>query len=49
MAAALYSKLHGMIKVLKNWKIASPAEQLFDKTECYFAKVKAIRNTDFTI
>ncbi|KAH0935492.1 hypothetical protein HID58_012609 [Brassica napus] len=38
MAAALYSKLHGMIKVLKNWKIASPAEQLFDKTECYFAK-----------
>ncbi|CAN6878188.1 unnamed protein product [Brassica oleracea] len=40
MAAALYSKLQGMIKVLKNWKIESPAEQLFDKTERYFAKIR---------
>ncbi|KAF8061199.1 hypothetical protein N665_1212s0023 [Sinapis alba] len=40
MAAALYSKLQGMIKELKNWKIESPAEQLFDKTERYFAKIR---------
>ncbi|KAL0813029.1 hypothetical protein Bca101_069472 [Brassica carinata] len=40
MAAALYSKLQGMIKVLKNWKIESPAEQLFDKTERYFGKIR---------
>ncbi|KAL0794526.1 hypothetical protein Bca101_065903 [Brassica carinata] len=40
MAAALYSKLQGMINVLKNWKIESPAEQLFDKTERYFAKIR---------
>ncbi|KAJ0256767.1 Hydroxyproline-rich glycoprotein family protein [Hirschfeldia incana] len=40
MAAALFSKLQGMIKVLKNWNIESPAEQLFDKTERYFAKIR---------
>ncbi|CAN7064400.1 unnamed protein product, partial [Brassica oleracea var. botrytis] len=38
MASALHSKLQGMIKELKNWKIESPANQLFDKTERYFAK-----------
>ncbi|EFH68875.1 hypothetical protein ARALYDRAFT_471241 [Arabidopsis lyrata subsp. lyrata] len=47
MAAALYSKLQGMIKELKNWKIESPANQLFDKTERYFAKASH-RNTDFS-
>ncbi|WZY97467.1 hypothetical protein YC2023_069796 [Brassica napus] len=40
MAAALYSNLQCMIKVLKNWKIESPAEQLFDRTERYFAKIR---------
>ncbi|CAN8294287.1 unnamed protein product [Cochlearia groenlandica] len=40
MANALYTKLHGIIKELKNWKIESPADQLFDKTERYFAKVR---------
>ncbi|ESQ35746.1 hypothetical protein EUTSA_v10009997mg [Eutrema salsugineum] len=40
MAAALYSKLQGMVKDLKSWKIESPANQLFDKTERYFAKAK---------
>ncbi|XP_056862635.1 uncharacterized protein At4g04980-like isoform X2 [Raphanus sativus] len=40
MAAALYSKLQGMIKVLKNWEIESPAEKLFDRTERYFAKIR---------
>ncbi|CAD5312380.1 unnamed protein product [Arabidopsis thaliana] len=40
MAAALYSKLEGMIKELKNWKIESPANQLYDKTERYFAKIR---------
>ncbi|KAL1222863.1 hypothetical protein V5N11_022166 [Cardamine amara subsp. amara] len=40
MAAALYSKLQGMIKELKNWKIESPANQLFDKTERFFTKIR---------
>jgi len=48
MAAALYSKLEGMIKELKNWKIESPANQLYDKTERYFAKASH-RNTDFRL
>lgn len=46
MAVALYSKLQGMINELKNWNIESPANQLFDKTERYFAKASR-RNTDF--
>lgn len=46
MAAALYSKLQGMIKELKNWKIESPANQLFDKTERFFTKVSH-RITEF--
>ncbi|KAF2588140.1 hypothetical protein F2Q70_00041875 [Brassica cretica] len=33
MSSALHSKLQGMIKELKNWKIESPANLLFDKTE----------------
>ncbi|KAG5387309.1 hypothetical protein IGI04_038779 [Brassica rapa subsp. trilocularis] len=38
MASALHSKLQGMINELKNWKIESPANLLFDKTERYFSK-----------
>ncbi|KFK43399.1 hypothetical protein AALP_AA1G121000 [Arabis alpina] len=49
LAAALYSKLQGMIKELKNWKIVSPANQLFEKTERYFAKIrKEIEKLDQT-
>ncbi|KAG2300906.1 hypothetical protein Bca52824_037378 [Brassica carinata] len=33
MASTLHSKLQGMIKDLKDWKIESPANLLFDKTE----------------
>ncbi|CAN8305558.1 unnamed protein product [Cochlearia groenlandica] len=39
-AAALYSKLQGIIKELKSWKIESPANNLLDKTERYFAKIR---------
>ncbi|XP_010458483.1 PREDICTED: uncharacterized protein At4g04980-like [Camelina sativa] len=40
MAVALYSKMQGIIKELKNWKMESPADQLLDKTEGYFAKIR---------
>ncbi|CAH8390268.1 unnamed protein product [Eruca vesicaria subsp. sativa] len=40
MAAALYSKLHGMITELRNWKIEPPLNQLLDKVERYFTKIK---------
>ncbi|CAN6981029.1 unnamed protein product, partial [Brassica rapa subsp. trilocularis] len=40
MASALHSKLQGMINELKNWKIESPANLLFDKTERYFSKIR---------
>ncbi|CAH8383847.1 unnamed protein product [Eruca vesicaria subsp. sativa] len=40
MASALHSKLQGMIDELKNWKIESPANLLFDKTERFFAKIR---------
>ncbi|KAL1226395.1 hypothetical protein V5N11_005318 [Cardamine amara subsp. amara] len=40
MAAALYLKLHGMITELQNWKIEPPLNQLLDKVERYFTKIK---------
>ncbi|KAG2317190.1 hypothetical protein Bca4012_068096 [Brassica carinata] len=40
MAAALYLKLHGMITELHNWKIEPPLNQLLDKVERYFTKIK---------
>nr|VDD51349.1 unnamed protein product [Brassica oleracea] len=40
MAAALFSKLHGMITELQNWKIEPPLNQLLDKVERYFTKIK---------
>ncbi|CAA7029663.1 unnamed protein product [Microthlaspi erraticum] len=40
MAAALYTKLHGMITELQNWKIEAPLNQLLDKVERYFTKIK---------
>lgn len=40
MAAALYSKLDGMVTTLKNWKMASPVAQQLDKVENYFNKIK---------
>ncbi|CAH2038310.1 unnamed protein product [Thlaspi arvense] len=48
MAAAMYSKLQGMAKELKNWKIESPGNKLFDKTELNFKKASHW-NTDFTL
>lgn len=39
MAAALYSKLEGIVTTLQNWKIVSPLNQLLDKVENYFTKV----------
>lgn len=38
-AAALGSKLNGMIIELQNWKIEAPLGQLLDRTERYFNKV----------
>ncbi|EOA34013.1 hypothetical protein CARUB_v10021509mg [Capsella rubella] len=40
MAVALYKKLHGMITELQNWKIEAPLNQLLDKVERYFTKIK---------
>uniref|UniRef100_M4ERN1 Hydroxyproline-rich glycoprotein family protein n=1 Tax=Brassica campestris TaxID=3711 RepID=M4ERN1_BRACM len=40
MAAALFSKLHGMITELQHWKIEPPLNQLLDKIERYFTKIK---------
>ncbi|CAN0896849.1 Uncharacterized protein At4g04980 [Linum grandiflorum] len=39
-AGALYSKLKGMSKKLKEWKIEPPTGQLLDKIETYFNKIK---------
>ena len=39
MAAALYSKLEGIVNTLQDWKIVSPLNQLLDKVENYFTKV----------
>jgi formin 2/Wiskott-Aldrich syndrome protein len=38
-AAALGSKLNGVVSELQNWKIQPPLGQLLDKAECYFNKV----------
>lgn len=40
MATALYTKLEGIITTLQNWKIVSPLNQLLDKVENYFTKIK---------
>ncbi|KAI9395843.1 hypothetical protein POPTR_004G038400v4 [Populus trichocarpa] len=39
-AAALGSKLNGVVAELKNWKVEPPLGQLLDKTERYFNKIK---------
>ena len=38
-AAALGSKLNGVVSELTNWKVEPPIGQLLDKTERYFNKV----------
>lgn len=43
MAAALYSKLEMIVTTLQNWKIVSPINQLLDKVENYFNKVKRLQ------
>ncbi|KAL0001890.1 hypothetical protein SO802_015671 [Lithocarpus litseifolius] len=40
IAAALYIKLEGIVTTLQNWKIKSPLNQLLDKVESYFNKIK---------
>lgn len=45
MAAALYSKLDDIVTTLKNWKIESPVNQLFDNIEKYFNKIKVQLDT----
>ncbi|KAM7500820.1 hypothetical protein LguiA_025234 [Lonicera macranthoides] len=40
MAAALYSKLNVMVTNLENWKIVPPLNQLLDRAESYFNKIK---------
>ncbi|WCJ26988.1 Hydroxyproline-rich glycoprotein family protein [Euphorbia peplus] len=39
-AAALCSKLNGILSELQNWKIETPLGKLLDKAECYFDKIK---------
>ncbi|CAI9279718.1 unnamed protein product [Lactuca saligna] len=45
MAAALYAKLDTIATTLHNWKIESPANQLIDKVEAYFNKIKGDLDT----
>ncbi|KAK2969844.1 hypothetical protein RJ640_030153 [Escallonia rubra] len=45
MAAALYSKLDSIVATLQNWKIVSPLNQLLDKVESYFNKIKGELDT----
>ncbi|XP_010533899.1 PREDICTED: uncharacterized protein At4g04980 [Tarenaya hassleriana] len=40
MAVALFSKLHGIITELQSWKIEPPVNQLLDKVDRYFSKIK---------
>ncbi|KAJ9136200.1 hypothetical protein P3X46_033301 [Hevea brasiliensis] len=40
IAAALYTKLNGILSELQNWNIVTPLGQLLDKTERYFNKIK---------
>uniref|UniRef100_A0A6N2LD30 Hydroxyproline-rich glycoprotein family protein n=1 Tax=Salix viminalis TaxID=40686 RepID=A0A6N2LD30_SALVM len=39
-AAALGSKLNGVVSELTNWKVEPPISQLLDRTERYFNKIK---------
>ncbi|XP_076896389.1 uncharacterized protein LOC143549370 [Bidens hawaiensis] len=45
MAAALYAKLDAIATTLQNWKIESPVNQLIDKVENYFNKIKGELDT----
>ncbi|MED6181670.1 hypothetical protein PIB30_021457 [Stylosanthes scabra] len=40
MAAALYNKLNSILNELQNWNLVSPVNQLLEKTERYFNKIK---------
>nr|CAB3448258.1 unnamed protein product [Digitaria exilis] len=40
MAAALYSKLDGVVSKLKGWKLAAPVSKQLDRLEAYFNKIK---------
>ncbi|CAK7350648.1 unnamed protein product [Dovyalis caffra] len=44
-AAALGSKLNGVISELQNWKVEPPLGQLLDKAERYFNKIKGDLDT----
>ncbi|KAK9051728.1 hypothetical protein SSX86_028356 [Deinandra increscens subsp. villosa] len=45
MAAALYAKLDAIVTTLQNRKIESPVNQLIDKVENYFNKIKGELDT----
>lgn len=45
MAAALFAKLDTIATTLQNWKIESPVNQLIDKVESYFNKIKGDLDT----
>ncbi|XP_076948847.1 uncharacterized protein At4g04980-like [Bidens hawaiensis] len=45
MAAALYSKLDAIADTLQNWDIEPPANQLLDRIENYFNKIKGELDT----
>ncbi|XP_052202673.1 formin-like protein 20 [Diospyros lotus] len=40
MAAALYSKLDAIVSTLQNWKVDASVDQLLNKAESYFNKIK---------
>ncbi|CAI9089459.1 OLC1v1024033C2 [Oldenlandia corymbosa var. corymbosa] len=48
-AASFHSKLEGMALELKNWKIEPPLDQLLDKVEKYFNKVKSLDFRPFLV
>ncbi|KAI7736261.1 hypothetical protein M8C21_022711, partial [Ambrosia artemisiifolia] len=45
MAAALYSKLDAIASTLQNWNIEPPVNQLLDRIENYFNKIKGELDT----
>ncbi|KAK1420081.1 hypothetical protein QVD17_21399 [Tagetes erecta] len=45
MAAALYSKLDAIANTLQNWNIEPPVNQLLDRVENYFNKIKGELDT----
>ncbi|KAM0000993.1 putative protein CHUP1 [Helianthus debilis subsp. tardiflorus] len=45
MAAALYSKLDAIADTLQNWNIEPPVNQLLDRVENYFNKIKGELDT----